>query len=360
MTPPEVTFPRARESGNPVVQGNRVTFFWEGESAPRLVSDLTGWEDKPRPFKRASVSPKADYAGPVWSCTLTVPRDAYVEYYLQDPGSEERLLDPLNPRTVSNGFGDHNNFFYMPETMPSPFTLRRADVRTGTLSRHRVDADLLQDDSQRDVYLYKPPAGGPVPLLIVYDGNDYLHRARLATIVDNLIADRRIRPIAMAFLQNRKTRRTVEYFCSDATIMWLDNVILPLAREHLRLVNINQNPGAYGVLGASASGLMALYTGLRMPEVFGNVLCQSGVFSLDGRDLVVKDLVRHSHARSLKIWMDIGTLDELLEDNRRMITLLDKRQYNVTYREFSAGHNYTAWRNDLWHGLEAMFPYHPR
>jgi enterochelin esterase family protein len=50
----------------------------------------------------------------------------------------------------------------------------------------------------------------------------------------------------------------------------------------------------------------------------------------------------------------------LLEDNRRMVALLDKRQYNVTYREFSAGHNYTAWRDDVWRGLEAMFPYAPR
>lgn len=360
MTPPEVTLRRARESGNPVVQGNRATFFWEGESAPQLVSDLTGWDDRPRPFKRLPASPKANSAGPVWSCTIMVPRDAYVEYYFRDPGSDERILDPLNPRTVSNGFGDRNNFFYMPETGPSPFTLRRADVPTGSLTRHRVDADLLQDNSQRDVYLYRPPAGGPVPLLIVYDGYDYLHRARLVTIVDNLVAHRRIRPIAMAFLQNGKTRRTVEYFCSDATILWLEGVILPLAREQLRLVNISQNPGAYGVLGASASGLMSLYTGLRMPEVFGRVLCQSGVFSLDGRDLVVKDLVRHSHARNLKIWMDIGTLDELLEDNRRMITLLDKRQYNVTYREFSGGHNYTAWRDDIWRGLENIFPFASR
>ena len=356
MTPSETTLRRAQESGNPVVQGNRVTFFWEGETAPQFVSDLTGWDDKPRSFKRVSPGPKADSAGPVWSCSLTVPRDAYVEYYLYDSDTQERILDPLNPHTVSNGFGDRNNFFYMPETLPSPFTLRRTEVRSGTLTRHRVDADLLQDDSQRDVYLYKPPVGGPVPLLVVYDGNDYLHRARLATIVDNLIADRRIRPIAMAFLQNGKTRRTVEYFCSDATIMWLDSVILPLAREKLRLLNIDQNPGAYGVLGASASGLMSFYTGLRMPEIFGNVLCQSGVFSLDGRDVVVKELVRHSHARNLKIWMDIGTLDELLEDNRRMVALLDKRQYNVSYREFSAGHNYTAWRNDIWRGLEEMFP----
>jgi enterochelin esterase family protein len=97
-----------------------------------------------------------------------------------------------------------------------------------------------------------------------------------------------------------------------------------------------------------------------MPEIFGKVLCQAAVFSIYGRDFTAVDLVRYGQGRDLQIWMDVGTLDDLLEDNRRMVALLDKRQYNVIYREFSAGHNYTAWRNDIWLGLEAMFPFPPR
>jgi enterochelin esterase family protein len=360
MTPSDTTIRRAFESGNPVVDGNRATFFWEGDFAPHLISDSTGWEDRPKPFKRVSLRSAFGLDKTIWSCSLTVPRDGYVEYAFYNPLTQEKILDPWNGQTVSNGMGSRNNFFYMPENMPSPFSLRRADVRTGTITRHRVGTDLLQDDGERDVYLYKPPTNTPVPLLIVYDGYDYLYRGKLATIVDNLIADKRIRPIALAFLQNGKSRRNVEYFCSDATISWLDREVLPLAREHLRLIDINEHPGEYGVLGASAGGLMSMYTGLRMPEIFGKVLCQSGVFSLDGRDLAVIDLVRYNHARDIKIWMDIGTLDDLLEDNRRMIGLLDRKRYNVTYREFSAGHNYTAWRDDIWRGLEEMFPYTSR
>jgi len=355
MTLSDSTIRRAMESGNPVVHGNKATFIWQGNAAPLFVSELSGWdvEHKSKPFKPTS-------ARRLWSYSLTLPRDAYLEYFLYDPISGERFLDPLNRHTVSNGFGDRNNCFYMPEARPSPLTMRRAHVRSGTIRRHRVDADFLQDDSQRDVYLYKPPVSGAVPLLIVYDGYDYLRRARLAAIVDNLIADKRIQPIAIAFLQNGRSRRTVEYFCSDATIYWLEREVLPLARKHLRLINIEEHPGAYGVLGASAGGLISFYTGLRMPEIFGKVLCQAAVFSIEGRDSAAVDLVRYGQGRDLQIWMDVGTLDELLEDNRRMIALLDKRQYNVTYREFSAGHNFTAWRDDVWRGLEALFPYTPR
>jgi len=356
---------RARENGHPVIQDSRAPFIWEGDSAPRLISDLTDWDEHPKPFKRLASSPssplktslKPATEKTIWSCSLTVPRDAYIEYAFYDHATQDRFLDPWNLHSVNNGVGGRNNFFYMPETMPSPFSMRRADVPIGALTRHRVDTRYMQDYGERDVYLYKPAARGPFPLLIVYDGPDYLNRGRLATVVDNLIADKRITPIAMAFLQNGRNRRNVEYLCSDATISWLDHEILPLARRHLKLTDIHEQPGAYGVLGASSGGLMSMYTGLRMQETFGKVFCQSGVFAIERRDTAVVDLVRHEHAHNINIWMDVGQLDELLEENRRMTGLLNEKNYNVTYREFSGGHNFTAWRDDLWHGLEEMFPF---
>jgi enterochelin esterase family protein len=38
-----------------------------------------------------------------------------------------------------------------------------------------------------------------------------------------------------------------------------------------------------------------------------------------------------------------------------MYALLQERMYNVAYREYSGGHNYTAWRDDVWRGLEKSF-----
>jgi len=126
------TAQRAFQSGNPVVHGNRATFIWEGDSAPQLISDTTEWENRPRHFKRVSSALKTSSDETIWSCSLTLPRDAYIEYAFYNPISQEKFLDPLNARTVSNGMGSRNNFFYMPETMPSPFSMRRAEVRSGT------------------------------------------------------------------------------------------------------------------------------------------------------------------------------------------------------------------------------------
>jgi enterochelin esterase family protein len=178
----------------------------------------------------------------------------------------------------------------------------------------------------------------------------------LNVIVDNLIHKKRIQPVAMAFLQNGDKHRGVEYACSDATLMTIEHSVLPLAGKKLNLLDVKTNRGAYGVLGASWGGLMSMYTGLRMPEIFGNVISQSGVFESEGRDYAAVDLVRARQAREIKIWMDIGHYDWLLEDNRRMQPLLQENGYDVTYREFVGGHNFTCWRDEVWRGLETMFP----
>jgi enterochelin esterase family protein len=123
----------------------------------------------------------------------------------------------------------------------------------------------------------------------------------------------------------------------------------------LNLLDIKEHPSAYGILGASFGGLMSLYTGLRLPDIFGNVLSQSGVFEFEGRDFAAVDLIRHGHAQNINIWMDAGRLEWLLEDNRRIQPLLKEKGYKVSYREFTGGHNFTAWRDDVWRGLEAMF-----
>jgi len=338
---------KAKERGNPVIEGKQVTFIWRGKSAPRLIDDLHGWEDNPQKMTRIEKE--------LWGYSMELPADAYLEYSFFEPRSKQRIEDPLNWNTVYNGLGNDNHFFYMPEHSPTALAEVRKNIPRGKVTQHVVETWMLADDGQRDVYLYRPHVKEPVPLLIVYDGVDYLERAKLNVIVDNLIHEKRIQPIAMAFLQNGGDHRGVEYACSDATVMWLDNIILPLARKHLNLLDIKTQRGAYGVIGASFGGLMSVYTGLRMPEIFGKVISQSGVFESEGRDFAAVDLIHARQSREIKLWMDVGRFDSLLDDNRRLQPILQESGYNVAYREFSGGHNYTCWQNEASIALEEMF-----
>jgi enterochelin esterase family protein len=102
---------------------------------------------------------------------------------------------------------------------------------------------------------------------------------------------------------------------------------------------------------------MALYSGLRLPTIFGKVISQSGAFGFDmeGSESVIYDLVRGYEQRPTKIWMDVGRYEWLLTANRKMHGLLDAQGYAPIYREYSGGHNYTSWRNEVVLALEAMF-----
>jgi len=338
---------KTKEQGNPLIEGNQVTFVWQGKTAPRLIDDFHLWEDHPQ---KMTLIEKG-----LWAYSMELPTTTYLEYSFYEPRTKNRIEDLLNKNTVYNGLGHFNHFFYMPGHSPVEFTEQKKNVPYGKLTHHQVATCMLADDGQREVYFYRPPVKEPVPLLIVYDGTDYLERANLNVVVDNLIHQKRIQPIAMAFLQNGGDRRGVEYACSDATIMWLDNIILPMARKRLNLLDITKNPGAYGVLGASFGGLMSMYTGLRMPDIFGKVISQSGVFESEGRDFAAVDLIRAKQSCDIKIWMDVGRFDWLLEDNRRLQPILHENGYNVTYREFNGGHNYTCWRDEVWMALENLF-----
>jgi enterochelin esterase family protein len=292
----------------------------------------------------------------IWTYQLTLPSDAYIEYAFHQDG--ENLLDPFNQRKSSNGMGWFNNYFLMPEYETTNLPQKDKGIPHGIVTSYHVPTDNLIMGENRSVHLYQPPSKEPVPLMVVWDGQDYLNRVHLNNIIDNLIAQKRIQPLALAFVNNGGQKsRSVEYGCSDATLAFLMAEVIPLAVKNLNLIDFNSNPGAYGVAGASMGGLMALYTGARLPQVFGNVLSQSGAFSLAGFDTVVFDLLEHGGFRSLKLWMDVGAYDlpGLLVSNRRMRTLLSQKGYPLLYREYNAGHNYPAWTNEIWRGIEFLY-----
>ena len=335
----------ARTTGNPVIASETATYIWQGKTAPLLIDDLHHWEEDPQTMQRAGTD--------LWSHSMPLAADAYIEYAFLDPKTGERILDPLNPNRIWNGIKAYNHYFYMPRSGPTPLVKSVKGVARGLVSRHKLPTKEYVIGENRTVYLYQPAVKTPVPLVVVYDGPDYLKRGRLNVIVDNLIAAQRIRPFAMAMVQNGGQARGLEYSCSESTLGFVFDCVIPLAQEHLTLTA----PGgeSYCALGASMGGLMALYTGMRLPHVFGKVLCQSGAFNFPEYQSVVVDLVRYAPIPEIKFWMNAGRYEWLLESNRQMYALLKEKKYEVKYHEYSGGHNYTSWRNDIWRGLEALF-----
>jgi enterochelin esterase family protein len=152
------------------------------------------------------------------------------------------------------------------------------------------------------------------------------------------------------FLDNARESRFAEYGCSEALIGFVAQELIPWVASQVPLVS---QTGSHCVLGASLGGLAALWLGVRLPEVFGRVFSQAGGFALGfTKELGLITILRLSERLPLRIYLDCGRFDPLLETNRMMKGLLEARGYDLQYREFNAGHNYPAWREDLAAGLE--------
>ena len=335
---------QAQTHKTPLISGEHATFVWTGDQAPVLVGDMTGW----RPWEAVSGGQTMAEVEPgVWSCTLTLPPDAYIEYvYLVDG---QRSYDPFNPRRVPNGFGEHNNCFWMPQAPRSPLFRRHRRVPAGTV-RQQGFRSMRLAGGRRTVRLYQPAQAGPYILLLVLDGKDYLQRAKLTTLADNLLQERMLPPLAIAFLDNARESRFAEYGCSEALVGFVAQELLPWVADQVALV---PQTGGHCVLGASLGGLAALWLGVRLPEIFGRVFSQAGGFALGfTKELGLTTLLRVGERVPLRIYLDCGRFDPLLDANRTMHELLKARGYEVAYREFNAGHNYPAWREDLPAGLQ--------
>ncbi len=337
---------RARQEGNPLIEGTQVTLVWEGARPPVLRGDFTNWYHQPP----AEMKP----AGPnCWIYQADLAPAAYVEYVFFI--GDQRFLDPFNKNLSSNGLGKYNNYFYMPGSGITPYAHRDPKIPHGEITRQVIEGGKLIAGGRRPVYFYRPPVNQAVPLLVVWDGYDYLRRVRLPVILDNLIAAQLIQPLAAVMIHHGGTARIPEYSCSSATMEFLDACVLPEARRRLLL---NEETAFNGVLGASMGGLMALYAALSKPTYFGRVYSQSGSFAYGDNEKVIFPLAEQAALQPTKIFLESGLFEfeGLIEANRRMHRLLAGRGFETKYLEYPAGHSYPAWRDRVANGLQWLYP----
>lgn len=346
---------RAQTEGTPIIEDGKAIFVWHGETAPELVGDFNDWG---RTISGVAWLERQEQD--IWVYELKLPNDAYIEYvFTRDPDDEDqRILDKFNSKQVTNGLGKTNNYFSMPGRPYNALTEFVSGTPQGHVTRHTISHPYLLFGERRTVWLYHPPTKVPVPLIVVYDGRDYIRQGEITQILANMIHQNLCAPVALAMVDNAKQGRFIEYNTSEATLRAVTDLVLPLARGRMNLVNVDDHPGAYGVLGASMGGLMALYSGLRQPHIFGKVISQAGAYNLDITkvDPLIYKLAKDSSTKDIDVWMDVGSYDFLIDSNREMRDLLINKGYNVHYHEQSTGHNYTAWGDVLPQALSTMFP----
>ncbi|MGH9944694.1 MAG: alpha/beta hydrolase-fold protein [Pyrinomonadaceae bacterium] len=270
-----------------------------------------------------------------------------------DPLNLKRYVEPKDPETP----GDEDyvgSAVELPDAPSQPFVSLRPGVAKGRVELIRYDSKLLKN--RRRIWVYTPPAyerqGAPNRLLILFDGRQYMQATPTPTILDNMIADGRIPPVVAVMVGH--VDRLAELAESPQFADFVANELVPWVRQKYR---VTQDPRQTVIGGLSLGGLGAAYAALRHPEVFGNVLSQSGSFQHgleQGGGLIEQFAIKEKVAVRFYLeagLFEIGGVPSLLHSNRHLRDVLRAKGYEVEYSEFNGRHDHIGWRGSLSQGL---------
>jgi enterochelin esterase family protein len=144
----------------------------------------------------------------------------------------------------------------------------------------------------------------------LFDGWRYLQAVPTTTILDNLIAEGAIPSLVVLFIDSLDQQtRTQELTCSLTFVEFLIRELLPPMRQQF---NLSSNPTQAIVAGSSYGGLAAAFIGLQRPDVFGNVLSQSGTFWWKPDHDMEYEWLSQQYAtapkRALRHYLEVGLL----------------------------------------------------
>jgi enterochelin esterase family protein len=304
----------------------------------------------------------------LWFRTEKVPKDARFGYALSENGGSYGR-DPLNPHWVAG-----RSVVDLPDAPPEAWIQEIPGVPKGTLVKQSVTSEILNEE--RPIGVYTPPgfktSGETYDLLIVFDGEGYGNNLDspepTPTILDNLLSKLKIPPVVAILVNNmNQAARSRDLLCSVPFEDFLAKELVPWAVKNF---HTSGDSGRIVVAGSSYGGLSATCFALRHPEVFGNVLSQSGSFDYypeakqGSMDFSIEsDWVAQKFAIGprlpVRFFLGVGRLEggpvrSILRENRRLRDVLVAKGNQVTYWEYTGSHDALTWRDSLADGLIAL------
>jgi enterochelin esterase family protein len=212
--------------------------------------------------------------------------------------------------------------------------------------------------NEHTAWVYVPPgfrASTGYPLIVVMDGREFTTVIPGPAILDTLIARGRLRPLVAVFVDT-SFARSAQLSCSRPFSDLLATELVPWMRA---TYGAGANARETAVGGSSLGGLAAACAAIAHPDVFGNVLSQSGSYwwTSDTETEWLTRQVRLAPALPLRVFLEVGAMEipDQLETNRRFRDALRANGATLDYRQFNGNHHYLPWRAGFADGLVALF-----
>jgi enterochelin esterase family protein len=330
----------------PLREKDSVAFFYFGKAQEvEWMGDFNGWGYKSEFNNQGTQIPGTD----IWILKASFPIDARLDYKIV-VDKKNWILDAYNPHQQWSGVGggSPNSELRMPDYKEDPIhTLRENAPKGKVLQDILYASNLLAYQITYSVYLPPVPLKGKYPVVYITDGYEYLHpqMGNLPTVLNNLIADRKIVPIIAVFIDHREpanrtnNRRMTELVMNPQYLHFFVDEFIPFIEDSYPVMTDAQNRA---ILGSSVGGLNATYFAFSRPDVFGNVGMQSPSFMTRPQ---IYSLCDNPAGSAVKISMTSGVINDASDSGKKMIGILENNSCTYHYREVNEGHSWGNWKN---------------
>lgn len=326
---------------------SRATFRLRAPNAKEVSLDREG----------AASTPMAKDAEGVWSVTVgPLEPDLYNYVFVADG---VRLLDPSNQQMQPNLLNTES-LLHVPGPASLPWEVN--SVPHGAIHRHFYKSGIVGDE--RDFYVYTPPGYDPgaataYPVLYLLhgfsdDASTWIEVGRANVILDNLIAQRKARPMIIVmplgygapeilkregFRGASLRQKNMDRF-KDATL----REVIPQVEQAYR---VSGDRSGRAIAGLSMGGAEALFTGLNSPDRFAWI----GAFSSGGLGedygSTFPGIGAKADLQLRLLWIACGKEDRLFDGNRKLVEWLKSKDVRLTWVETPGAHFWMLWRRYL-------------
>lgn len=228
----------------------------------------------------------------------------------------------------------------------------------GKVNLYRFNSNSLK--SPRRIWIYTPyeyaENNEPYNLLVLTDGFEYINWLSAQTVLDNLIESKKIPPTVGVFIASNSDRYE-ELTCNENFSNFISQELMGFIYKNY---NVSKEPQKNIIGGVSLGGLMASFIAFKNPNIFGNVLSQSGSYWYEEQWLT-KEFEKVDKL-PINFYLNAGVLEDhpyddepiMMEVINNMRDVLLSKGYNVKYENFYSGHDYLSWGETLATGLIAL------
>lgn len=335
-----------RALGIPLVMGDSAALFYMGKAnSVAWMGDFNGWGYNKDFNNKGTRIPGSD----LWILKCSFPGDARLDYKIL-LNEKSWILDPENHHQQWSGVGggSPNSELRMPRWKADPILKERPGVPHGTVKRDLLyDSKILTYQITYNIYL---PAGierlGKLPVIYVTDGNEYMmpELGNMITVLDNLIADKKIKPVIAVFVDHREpinranNRRMEELNMSEKYLSFFTEEFIPAVEGEYP---VQADASHRAILGTSMGGLTSAYFTFARPDLFGMAGIQSPAFWIRPQIYAMCDSTK---GQKIEISLTSGLINDASEGSRKMKDILQSNSCVYHYRENNQSHSWGNWK----------------